>query len=557
MARRCNGGRGQREMLRFAQHDDLRPAATTTVVGPGRRRVSKWRCCSATIPANGNPSMFCRIVSLTRHIFVWSCAVLAIGMAGLCVRSFWHGDEAGYYTYKPAPGLFLGRDCRNLIGSWQGGIFWLCTEADVQWLDWYGGDPTEIILNSAPGPQLLSAALATGGGTDFRPRWSRGGFNLKADSGQSPSGQWSAGNRWWYRGVVVPHWALFLALAWAPALRLRHLWILRQRRLQGLCLNCGYDVRASGEVCSECGGSLRKLEPAAPLLRSGRNWRWVAAGLLVAGAVTIWLCLHGRGERPEAVVRLGRATTLPAGELPKMIELEVGGGVNMRFALIPSGRFLMGSPPSEAGRYEDETQHEVILSKPFYMATTGVTQEQYQAVMGNNPSSFKDVKNPVETVSWDNAVAFCRRLSERSGRKVRLPTEAEREYACRAGTSTPFYTGRTLRRDMANYPTGYTFPSNRKGKSVGSTLPVGSFRPNAWGLYDMNGNVLEWCADRYGEYASGTVDDPTGAASGTARVVRGGSWFSFPRLCRSAYRYRFAPDSWNSNLGFRLALDFP
>jgi formylglycine-generating enzyme required for sulfatase activity len=282
-----------------------------------------------------------------------------------------------------------------------------------------------------------------------------------------------------------------------------------------------------------------------------------AAGLLVAGLSLIGLYVHGRGHRSEPVVRLGPATTLPAGQLPQRIELEVGGGPAMRFALIPAGRFLMGSPPSEVGRVEDERQHEVIISRPFYMGVTAVTQGQYQAVMGNNPSEFTGEKNPVETVSWDDATVFCRRLSERSGCKVRLPTEAEWEYACRAGTSTPFYTGQVLPRDTANYYTGYFFPSNRAGKSRPKVLPVGSFRPNAWGLCDMHGSVLEWCNDRYGDYPSGPVRDPEGSDSGASRVLRGGSWYDIPRCCRSAYRICCAPVARIDHVGFRCVQDPP
>ncbi|MGA2502008.1 MAG: hypothetical protein ABSH20_30060, partial [Tepidisphaeraceae bacterium] len=190
--------------------------------------------------------MIARITTCLRHAFVWSCAILAIGVAVLFVRSFWRCDEAGYYTYKPAPPPSEGRDGRNLIGSWRGGLFWLHTEADVQHCDWYGGEPTEIIFNRSPGPQLASAAMATGGASGFQPvpRWNRGGFALQGNRGQSPASQQSPGNRWWYRCVVVPHWALFVPLAWLPVMRRWHLWILRQRRKYGLCLNCGYDARA-------------------------------------------------------------------------------------------------------------------------------------------------------------------------------------------------------------------------------------------------------------------------------------------------------------------------
>jgi formylglycine-generating enzyme required for sulfatase activity len=255
-------------------------------------------------------------------------------------------------------------------------------------------------------------------------------------------------------------------------------------------------------------------------------------------------------------VRLGPATTLPAGNLPPRVEIEVGGGVYMRFALIPSGRFLMGSPPSEVGRVEDERQHEVIISQPFYMGVTAVTQEQYEAVIGKNPSQFEGVKNPVESVSWDDATAFCRRLSERSGHKVRLPTESEWEYACRAGTTTPFNTGQILSRN-ATVSVAYSFPRYRKGRSDSNTLPAGSYKPNAWGLYDTHGIVLEWCSDWYGEYPVGAVSDPTGPETNefrVMRVMRGGGWGNEPADCRSASRDGKLPGHRFAYVGFRVAL---
>jgi formylglycine-generating enzyme required for sulfatase activity len=211
----------------------------------------------------------------------------------------------------------------------------------------------------------------------------------------------------------------------------------------------------------------------------------------------------------------------------------------------------MGSPTDEAERSDDERQHEVIISKPFYMGQTSVTQEQYEAVMGANPSSTKGARNPVDTVSWDDAMAFCRGVSKRTGRSVRLPTEAQWEYACRAGTSTPFNTGRTLARGMASY--SYSYPSNRTGISVSGSVAVRSFPPNAWGLYDMHGNVWQWCSDWFGDYPAGNVTDPTGPKDGSLRVLRGGSWYYGPRNCRSAGRGRGYPDD-RYGLGFRVAV---
>jgi formylglycine-generating enzyme required for sulfatase activity len=209
--------------------------------------------------------------------------------------------------------------------------------------------------------------------------------------------------------------------------------------------------------------------------------------------------------------------------------------------------FTMGSPASEANRSNDEIQHEVTISKPFYLGVTEVTQEQYEAVMGNNPSNFKDAKNPVERVSWDDAVEFCKKLSSKTGKTVRLPTEAEWEYACRAGT-TGAYAGNGSLDDMGWYT------SNSSSK----THPVGQKKPNAWGLYDMHGNVYEWCGDWYADkYPTGAAKDPTGPASGESRVLRGGSWDLYPQYCRSAYRDWLSPGSRGVDIGFSVVLDSP
>jgi formylglycine-generating enzyme required for sulfatase activity len=483
---------------------------------------------------------------LIRHVLVWSCGLLALAVAGLGVRSFWRCDEAAHCTYETAPAPSQGIDRRQLIGSSEGGLFWLSCDADITvtgQVDWYGGPPTECILDSAPTARLVPAPMRAG----CVPRWTWGGFNLGAQSSASP--------RWRYEGVVVPHWVLFLVLGWPACRRLRHAWIARRRRKKGLCPHCGYDVRASGDVCSECGHSER--EPTATPVGGlrGRRWPIPAAGALALGLVVLWLGVgRGRGQEPPAV-RWEPGTPLPDHPLPQHVELETAPGVWMRFALIPSGRFVMGSPSDEAQRIDNEPQHEVIISKPFYMGQTCVTQEQYEAVMGTNPSSYnKGARNPVDNVSWDDATEFCRRVSKRCGHSVRLPTEAEWEYACRAGTSTPFNTGRTLPRGVAVYDWSYSYPSNRAGVSPPGSVAVGSFPPNAWGLYDMHGNVWQWCSDWLGDYPAGEVTDPTGPKDGGLRVLRGGSWGVLPRLCRSAYRTGGDPVSRLSGVGFRAAV---
>jgi len=257
------------------------------------------------------------------------------------------------------------------------------------------------------------------------------------------------------------------------------------------------------------------------------------------------------------------------------VTLDLGDGVTLELARIPAGTFLMGSPASEGGnktvgpdgetmdwpgRFPNETQHEVTLSKPFYMGIHQVTQAQYESVMGKNPSHFKgkedSANRPVEQVSWNDAVEFCQKLSEKTGRNVRLPTEAEWEYACRAETTTAFNTGDTISTEQANFNGDFTYGSGTKGVCRGETTAVGSFPANAWGLYDMHGNVWEWVADWYGEYPTGAVTDPQGPAEGQFRVLRGGSWnFNPPRLCRSAARGWPEPALRLYDFGFRVSLD--
>jgi formylglycine-generating enzyme required for sulfatase activity len=214
----------------------------------------------------------------------------------------------------------------------------------------------------------------------------------------------------------------------------------------------------------------------------------------------------------------------------KQITLDLGNKVSMKLVLIPAGKFMMGSPKDEKDRKDNEgPQHEVMISKPFYMGVYAVTQEQYEQIMGNNPSQFRGAQNPVECVSWDDAVEFCKKLSQKTGKTVALPTEAEWEYACRAGSKTRFSYG-----DDEDKLGDYAWYDNNSGDT---THPVGQKKPNAWGLYDMHGNVWQWCSDWCGgSYANANKTDPTGPASGSLRVLRGGSWNLGPWACPSAYR---------------------
>jgi len=231
--------------------------------------------------------------------------------------------------------------------------------------------------------------------------------------------------------------------------------------------------------------------------------------------------------------------------------------IGQEFVWIEQGTFMMGSPENEPGRSSDEKQHQVTLTKGFYLQTTEVTQGQWKAVMGNNPSYFKNCGDncPVENVSWNDAQEFIKNLNQKEGKKIyRLPTEAEWEYAARAGTSTPFHTGRCLSTDQANYNGNYPLEGCPKGKYREKTVPAASFAPSAWGLYDMSGNVWEWCQDWYGHYPAGSVTNPEGSSTGSSRILRGGSWLLNAVCCRSADRFSFAPGSWYGSLGFRLVL---
>jgi formylglycine-generating enzyme required for sulfatase activity len=258
--------------------------------------------------------------------------------------------------------------------------------------------------------------------------------------------------------------------------------------------------------------------------------------------------------------------------LPVEQDIDIGGGVKMKMVLIPAGEFIMGSPETEKTydaekrkmvHPEDETQHRVQITKAFYMGATEVTQAQYVAVMGGrgfNKSKFRSNDLPVENVTWLDTQEFLTNLSEKTNKMFRLPSEAEWEYACRACSTTPFAFGGTLNTDQANYDGGYVYGDGVKGEIREKTSPVGSLQPNAWGLYDMHGNVMEWCNDWYDEnyYNDSPEDDPQGPEKGGWKVIRGGAWKHDPGICRSAHRMNSAPDEWDPSkivkpvIGFRV-----
>ena len=250
---------------------------------------------------------------------------------------------------------------------------------------------------------------------------------------------------------------------------------------------------------------------------------------------------------------------------------KITNSLGMAFVYIAPGTFMMGSPPNEPDQGNDEKQHRVTLTKGFYMQTTEVTQAQWKAVMRNNPSHFKNCGDdcPVERVSWNDVQQFIRKLNQREGSDTyRLPTEAEWEYVARAGSTTAFANGGISELKCGfdsnldamgwycgNSGVSYSGCYNAikwGGPKCAGTHPVAQKQPNAWGLYDMHGNVWEWCQDWNGDYSSGSVTDPTGPSGGSARVFRGGSFFHGARYCRSADRFSGKPGVKGNNLGFRL-----
>jgi formylglycine-generating enzyme required for sulfatase activity/tRNA A-37 threonylcarbamoyl transferase component Bud32 len=263
----------------------------------------------------------------------------------------------------------------------------------------------------------------------------------------------------------------------------------------------------------------------------------------------------------------------------EFVREELGNGIVLDLVKIPGGRFLMGSPEGKEERYDWEgPQHQVNI-QPFWMGKFPVTQGQWAVVatwpkveidLQPDPSNFKGANRPVEQVSWDYAVEFCARLTRKKERSYRLPSEAEWEYACRAGTTTPFYFGETITTDLANYRgtdweyEGKVYKGNYgqgpKGEYREETTDVGIFPPNSFGLYEMHGNIFEWCEDKWHENYIGAPSDGTawlGSNKKGPRLLRGGSWSYSPVNCRAAFRFRSSRDNRNNDLGFRVVVASP
>lgn len=227
--------------------------------------------------------------------------------------------------------------------------------------------------------------------------------------------------------------------------------------------------------------------------------------------------------------------------------LKPGTEVEMKFAWIPHGRFLMGSDKADG----EKPVHRVTITQGFWMGIYPVTQAQFEAVMGYNPSHFKGLPDspnrPVEMVNWTDAQEFCEAFGKLTDRAIRLPTEAEWEYACRAGSSSEYWNGNG---EAALKKVGWY--GGEKGPSKGQTQPVGKLDKNPWGLFDVHGNVWEWCEDGYTNYPSEDQTDPIEQSNASSRVLRGGSWFNDPGNCRAAYRTGIAPTDRSNYCGFRV-----
>ena len=299
----------------------------------------------------------------------------------------------------------------------------------------------------------------------------------------------------------------------------------------------------------------------------GSPFREIVTGCLVKEPKDRWTAQHILKALQPSVIQFPSPR-------PQVLTLELSNNIKLEMIKIPAGSFLMGGTETEVKRLNQEystdwynnelPQHQVTLQE-YYLGKYPVTQEQYQAVMGNNPSSFtNNPKNPVENISWNDAKAFCQKLYEITGQECRLPTEAEWEYGCRAGTTTPFYFGETLSTEQANYNGNHTFRQGEKGIYRGKTTPVGSFPANKFGLYDMHGNVYEWCEDSwytsYAEKPDNLKQDGNiiwSSNNEKRHVLRGGSWNLNPRYCRSAIRSRGNAVGRNFERGFRLVSPFP
>jgi formylglycine-generating enzyme required for sulfatase activity len=409
-------------------------------------------------------------------------------------------DVAWYISNSERKTQFVGQKRPNELGLYDmsGNVWEWCY--DWHGKDYYGKSPS----SDPPGPSTGSGHVLRGGSCGDGPESCRSTSRLRG----SPEGA-SVGIG--FRVVVA------------------------------FPLDSSSDQQSSPGATSESRGGpqvVQKRSVLPPDLVEVPDAQYAPLGGLVPGS------REAQDRQRRAVSELG---------LPLEVKTAATG---IAFRLIPAGSFTMGSPSRESGRDDDETQHQVTLTKPFYCGKYEVTQGQWEAVMGSNPSYLKKAGRdaPVENVSWEDCQAFLKKLCQMEGvpqGTYRLLTEAEWEYACRAGTSTGLCNG-----DLTS-TTGHDRNLDEVGwydeNSGSQSHTVGQKKPNGWGLYDMHGNVWEWCGDWYGDYASDSVPDPLGPPSGVQRVDRGGSWGDYAGYCRSANRDYCVRDSSHRLIGLRLA----
>jgi len=370
-----------------------------------------------------------------------------------------------------------------------------------------------------------------------------------------------AGHPPFYQGAIG-HQLLEVAPTAIPGLPAQ----VNEALLAGLAKEPSERPATAQDLVERCAAAVRPAPGparASTRLRVQRRALWAALLLVALGiSVGLWALIRpGDSFGPAPHVATGwpfdaaeakrrQQAAADALGVPVVTEVSLRGGATMRFVFIPPGTFTRGSPATETGRRPEETPHEVTLTRGFYFGVTEVTQAQWQAVMGWNQSEFKGDDLPVQEVSW----LMCQQFLGRLGRGFRLPTEAEWEYACRAGSSASFSFG-----DQGSELARYAWHAGNSGSKAGL---VGRLAANAWGLFDMHGNLWEWCADVYGAYPGDPVTDPTGPTSATTgpmsktyRVRRGGCWLSPAADCRAAYRHASTADGRTNTIGFRVVLD--
>jgi formylglycine-generating enzyme required for sulfatase activity len=331
--------------------------------------------------------------------------------------------------------------------------------------------------------------------------------------------------------------------------------------LHGLFLGHVHLIYIVGFLLIAFGGSViwmrsRPIDPAreAKRKRFPWGWLWLLAG--IACLVTGFVRHLPIRSSPQPSVLLPQ----PPQTDPKKLTLNLGNGVQMDLVLIPAGEFVMGSPDTENGEDHSDSespQHKVTITKPFYMGQYEVNQAQWMTVSGNQ-SNFKGDNLPAECVSWGDCQKFCEALSARTGHHVRLPSEAEWEYACRAGTKSVFAFGDSLSADQACFNGKEPYGGGAPGPARKQTMPVGSFKPNAFGLYDMHGNVWELCEDLYHPSYEGAPTDGSAWIQGgdpQSHVRRGGAYENAGSVCRSAVRYATVAETRAGDTGFRVVVD--